>query len=59
MSAEIYNEPNIANIHRIRSIKNNRPTTALNNKVRSNKQFTNILKNGTLDIEKMKLLDVF
>ncbi len=58
MSDEIENVPNIANIHRIRSIKNNRPITALNNKVTNNKQFANILKKGNLELEKMKLLDV-
>lgn len=58
MSSEIENVPNIANIHRIRSIKNNRPQTALTNKATSNKQFANIIKKGNLDIEKMKILDV-
>jgi len=57
MSADIENVPNIANIHRIRSIKNNRPTTALTNKATSNKQFVNILKRGNFELEK-KILDV-
>ncbi len=58
MSAEIDNIPNIANIHRIKSIKNNRPTTAINNRATNNKQFINILKKGNLDLEKLKILDV-
>jgi hypothetical protein len=57
MSVDIENVPNIANIHRIRSIKNNRPTTALTNKATSNKQFVNILKRGNFELEK-KILDV-